>query len=169
MTNKTEFNVGDLVRVKATNEIGEIIRSNPDHTYPHTVETTPEEIEPFKDEELELVTRKEDRKVEETKEYSPPPEQTVAIVSFEGAIKREVKAIRAALACCDSVSDMCLTIKATGRVSGSDGIKLVFSLGEYSDKVEGDTMRETLSEYLRRHGWDQTHKPKSISFQDVPA
>ena len=94
-------------------------------------------------------------------------ENTVAIVSFEGAVKREVRAIREALKICD-VSQFKLRIVAEGRVNDGD-VKISYRIGEYSGECEGNSMRETLAEFMRRHGWDSANAPKAISYESIPA
>lgn len=98
-------------------------------------------------------------------------EQLVAIVSFEGAVKREVKRIReglkpAAEAGIISSNEFTMTVKATGRVLDGE-VKLIYSLSTNyynSEAVEGNSLSEVVAEVLRRKGWQKVNKPLSISF-----
>ncbi len=97
-------------------------------------------------------------------------EHQVAIVSFEGALKREIKRIRQELQKCDDLSSFNLTITASGRLH--DGtVKLKFSLApdDYGyGGVEGDSINPVLEELLRRHGWEKVHSPKALAYEKVP-
>jgi hypothetical protein len=96
-------------------------------------------------------------------------EHMVAIVSFEGAIKREVKNIRQRLADADIGSEFNLTIQASGRVQDGD-VKITYKLAKdtYSTAVEGNSLTPTTDEYMRRMGWNSANAPKEISFQEIP-
>ncbi|KKM27245.1 hypothetical protein LCGC14_1576590 [marine sediment metagenome] len=162
------FQLGNLVRV--ANDVDGPLMTVVDTDY--SLDTTKVEYEDgvtswFDSVELELVT---DSVAELKKEPNPQPmeEQTVAIVSFEGAVKREVAAIREAFEGCDTISDFELTITASGPIS-SGKVKIEYELGrEYGKKVKGYNVKECLAEFLRRHGWDKANKPKAISYDGIP-
>lgn len=117
--------------------------------------------------DYELVT--EDQKVLEP-EANPHPmeEQTVAIVSFEGAVKREVKAIREAIKACETVSEFRLTVTASGPINDGE-VEITYEIAKnsYSGAVKGNNVRECLSEFMRRHGWDSVNKPVAISYNGL--
>lgn len=98
-------------------------------------------------------------------------EHTIAIVSFEGAVKREGKRVREALKSATEAgilnNEFQFTISVSGRILDGE-VKLVYSLArEYGyDKVEGDTTNSVVDEFLRRKGWDKLHKPLAISFNE---
>jgi hypothetical protein len=96
-------------------------------------------------------------------------EQVVAIVSFEGAIKREVKRLRERLKGCPDLREFHLSITASGRLL--DGtVKLQYSLGTTgysSDDVKGDALPVVVDEFLRRMGWTQVHAPKAIAYERI--
>lgn len=96
-------------------------------------------------------------------------EHTVAIVSFEGAVKREVKRVREQLKGCPNLSCFDLIINAEGRVDDGE-VKITFGVGKYSyDRVTGDTLQAVLDEFLRRRGWQQVHAPKALAYEKVPS
>ena len=96
-------------------------------------------------------------------------EHLVAIVSFEGALKREIKRVRRELAKLDSLPYMRLVIQASGRLHDGD-MKLTYSLSdEYSiDTTKGDAIQPVIDEFMRRHGWQAIHAPKAIGYSKVP-
>ena len=117
--------------------------------------------------DYELVT--DNQKILEA-EANPHPmeEQTVAIVSFEGAVKREVKAIREAIKVCETVSELRFTITASGPINDGE-VEITYEIAKnsYSAAVKGNNVRECLAEFLRRHGWDSTNKPVAISYNGL--
>lgn len=98
-------------------------------------------------------------------------EQMVAIVSFEGALKREIKRLRERLANANIGSEFRLDIEVTGRVQEGE-VKVTYKLSQGSygqNATEGNSLAPTLDEFMRRYGWNSVNAPKAISFQDVPA
>lgn len=96
-------------------------------------------------------------------------EHTVAIVSFEGAVKREVKRVRGALQKLEELATFRMEIVARGRVHDGD-VKIEFTVGrEYGGEVTGDNMQAVLEEFMRRHGWKKAHNPVAITFQEAPS
>lgn len=96
-------------------------------------------------------------------------EHVVAIVSFEGAVKREVKRIREALRPAVEaklmINDFGFQIKVSGRVLDGE-VKLSYKIGEYdfmAKEVEGDSPNAVVDEFLRRKGWASIHAPLAIS------
>ncbi len=100
-------------------------------------------------------------------------EHHVAIVSFEGAVKREIKRIREQLRADESLSTFAFRIQVSGRVHDGD-LKLVYSIfdnegGLYSaPTVEGDTVNAVVEEFSRQRGWKQRHAPKLLGYEKVP-
>jgi hypothetical protein len=98
-------------------------------------------------------------------------DHTVAIVSFDGAIKREIKRLRERLRLCEGLSEFSLEIEASGRVLDGD-IDLSYSLSKSSygaGKVSGDKLDAVLDEFLRRNGWEKLHAPKAIGYHKIPS
>jgi len=119
--------------------------------------------------EIELVAESL-KALEKATNPQPMEEQTIAIVSFEGAVKREVKALREAIQLCDSVSYFYLNISASGPVNDGE-VKIEYRISDSSygsGGVEGNNVKECLAEFLRRHGWDRVNKPKAISYDGIP-
>lgn len=96
-------------------------------------------------------------------------EHTVAIVSFEGAIKREIKKVREQLKRVDGLNSFIFTVRSEGRVLDGD-IKLAFKISkEYgSDEVEGARLSPVLDEFMRRQGWKKVNAPLSIGYEKIP-
>ena len=93
-------------------------------------------------------------------------ENLVAIVSTEGAIKRAVRQVRAALRGADQGSEFEFEIHAKGRVQEGE-VKLSFKLadGYYAGvSVTGNSVQGVLDEYLRRQGWTKRNAPLAIAF-----
>lgn len=98
-------------------------------------------------------------------------EHTVAIVSFEGALKREIKRVRNKLKLTEEVSEFNLTIVAKGRVNDGE-VKLSFGLAPSvygGSVVEGRELNAVVEEFLRRHGWHKKNDPVAISYEKVPS
>ena len=97
-------------------------------------------------------------------------EHTVAIVSFQGAIKREVKRIRNKLAMDESLSEFCFEITASGRVHEGT-VKLAFAIGSstYNTSLDGDDADEVIEEFMRRRGWKARHAPKALAYEKIPS
>lgn len=94
-------------------------------------------------------------------------EHVVAIVSFEGALKREIKRVRKEMQKVDSLHEMHLEIEVSGRLHEGE-LKLTFGIGEYSGRVTGDSLQACLDEFLRRHGWEAIHEAKALSYEKIP-
>lgn len=96
-------------------------------------------------------------------------DHTVAIVSFEGAVKREIKRIRKELSKCDSLSAMFMGITVEGPLHSGD-LKLTYKVGssEYT-YVKGDSLQACIDEFLRQHGWKEVHEAKAISYEKIPS
>lgn len=98
-------------------------------------------------------------------------EHTVAIVSFEGALKREIKRLRNKLKNIDEISEFMLEIVASGRVNDGD-VKLSFKLSPNTwggNQVTGRELRAVEEEMLRRHGWQKKNDPLAIAYERVPS
>lgn len=91
-------------------------------------------------------------------------EQLIAIVSFAGAIKREIMKVKRELEKCEGVSAFRLDIEAQGRVSEGD-IEIKFRLGEiYGDsQVIGNDWAAVTEEFIRRHSWKKRHAPLRLT------
>ena len=99
-----------------------------------------------------------------------PQEHLVAIVSFEGAVKREVKRVRERLKSVTDLSAFELKIAAEGRVQDGD-VKLSYIVndGTYSGlSVTADSLEAAITEFMRRKGWIAQHDPKAIGYAKVP-
>ena len=113
-------------------------------------------------------------------------EHLVAIVSFEGAVKRAVARIRAQLAGAANSNilpgnEFHFIVKANGRILDGE-VKLSFSLNPngWDDPrtVTGNSMQGVVDEYLRRAGWNAvnaplqlgapTPKPEQVSDDEIP-
>jgi hypothetical protein len=100
-------------------------------------------------------------------------EHHVAIVSFEGAVKREAKRIREQLQADESLHEFAFRIQVSGRVHDGD-LKLIYSVydnngGQYQEpKVTGDSVHAVMDEFTRRRGWTQRHAPKAIGYEKIP-
>ena len=162
------FNKGNLVRRK--DGIGDIMRvlvSNLECDDVYCAVGNDDDTH-FSQDELELVVES----VNELDSHFPKvnaAEQTVAIVNFEGAIKREVRAIREALKLVDSISSFTVAVRASGRVNENE-VDIEYEVGgnKYNDEVKGSTMKECLAEFLRRNGWDAANAPKAITYGEIP-
>ena len=98
-------------------------------------------------------------------------EHLVAIVSFEGALKREIKRVREMLKECDDIPTFKLSFEAKGRVNDGE-IKLQYTVcpNEYgADTVTGDDLNACIEEMLRRHGWTKRHSPKALAYHKIPS
>ena len=100
-------------------------------------------------------------------EYIPDEqEHVVAIVSFEGALKREIKRVREQLRQCDALSNFSLTIHAEGRLHEGE-VKLTFGLGSWNNEVKGDALNAVIEEFMRRNGWEALHAPKALAYNKI--
>lgn len=101
-------------------------------------------------------------------------EQTIAIVSFSGAIKREIVKVKRKLAQASEkieLNEFSLTIKANGRVNDGD-IKIEFLIADGQDpswapnKVIGNNLDAILEEFLRRKGWNIINQPLMLTVNE---
>jgi hypothetical protein len=97
-------------------------------------------------------------------------EHIVAIVSFEGALKREIKRLREKLkpAADEGVlssNGFQFEITASGRILDGE-VKVEYTLSEmYGDnRVHGRDTAAVTDEFLRRMGWNSVNKPLEIAF-----
>lgn len=97
-------------------------------------------------------------------------EHTVAIVSFEGALKREVKRIRRQLALDETMSSFMIRIDASGRVDSGE-VDISFGVGDssYGATVNGDGLDTVVEELMRRRGWTARHAPKALFYEKIPS
>lgn len=88
-------------------------------------------------------------------------EQTVAIVSFTGALKREVVRIKNKLAKCEKLSTFRIDIEAKGRLDGETLITFKLTESSYGSEgsVEGCNLDDVCEEFLRRKGWVERNSP----------
>ena len=96
-------------------------------------------------------------------------EHSIAIVSFEGAIKREIKRIRQKLKDAADIlpgNEFAITIKASGRIKdGEVEISYKLCTDKYgSNPVNGNSTYAVVEEFLRRNGWQAVNKPLAIAF-----
>lgn len=97
-------------------------------------------------------------------------EQLVAIVSFTGAVKREVAKLRAELATYEGIGTFRLDIECAGRVLDGD-VKISFKLGESYDSsqmVEGNDVSKVAEEFIRRHNWKKRNAPLLLTATKTP-
>lgn len=81
--------------------------------------------------------------------------------SFETALKEAVKDIREDLAKVESISFLDLGVEISGRIHDGD-INIEFKLGSSygtGGQVKGGSIAAVVSEYKRRHGWDERNTP----------
>ncbi len=97
-------------------------------------------------------------------------EHLVAIVSFEGALKREIKRVRRELAKMEALPYMRLQITVEGRLHDGD-MKLSYNISDQYgiNSTTGDELQSVIDEYMRRHGWQATHAPKAIAYHAAPS
>jgi len=97
-------------------------------------------------------------------------EHEVAIVSFMGALKRELKRVRRVLAQDESLSEFKLSITASGRVNDGD-VKLSFGVADstYATPINGSDLDATIEEFMRRRGWTKRWAPKALSYEKIPS
>ncbi len=96
-------------------------------------------------------------------------EHTVAIVSFEGALKREIKRLRKELQKVDSLSSFYVDMEVEGNLHQGD-VRLTYKVGQASyDCVKGDSLQACLDEFLRRKGWKDVHDAKLLSYEKIPS
>ena len=167
------FKKGNLVRLISDDGTKEVMSVQSDTVeaseYTYVFEGKDNTETMYKTNALELVKESQEE-LEKEKNSQPIEEQTVAIVSFEGAVKREVKAVREALKLCDNLSEFQLTITASGPINSGE-VKVSYGLSKNTygtAEVKGNNVKECLSEFLRRHGWDCINKPIAISYDGIP-
>ena len=97
-------------------------------------------------------------------------EHTVAIVNFEGHVKRAARRVREALAKDDRIRQLRIDIEISGPITGELLIVYKLSDGGYNDDstVKGHSLDSCVEEFMRRKGWDSTHAPKSITYEEIP-
>lgn len=89
-------------------------------------------------------------------------EQTVAIVSFTGAIKREVAKVWKKLKRDESVSYISFIIEASGPADGN--IEMKFKLYTNDEEyIIGYDVENLINEMLRRRSWKAVNKPLAIT------
>lgn len=97
-------------------------------------------------------------------------EHMIAIVSFEGAVKREVTRLREKLKPAAekgvlSGNEFSFIVKASGRILDGE-VKLEYKLSKSfyeSDAVVGNSPSAVSDEFLRRAGWEKVNAPLAIS------
>lgn len=97
-------------------------------------------------------------------------ENTVAIVSFTGALKREIKLLRERLKRDESMSSFTLQIEASGRVqSGEVQLKFTLSPNTYisGEAVYGSSLNAVTDELMRRRGWAAVNAPTAIAYEKI--
>ena len=98
-------------------------------------------------------------------------EHSIAIVSFEGAVKRKVRAVRDKLAQLQEIGEdksFDLTIDVSGRTDGDLKIEYRLEGIAYgSTSVKGNSIDEVVEEYLRRKGWNKTHQVLALPKAEV--
>lgn len=95
-------------------------------------------------------------------------ENTVTIMSFAGALKREVKRVRERLQACDEVSEFRLSIEASGRTRDGE-VVLEYSLSKQygGSTVKGNSIDAVVDEFVRRNSWNNNNAPLAISFNEA--
>ena len=89
-------------------------------------------------------------------------EQTIAIVSFQGALKREIVRMINRLKQDETFSYLSFDMKVTGRVDSD--VKIEFNL--YDDDgshVKGNNIDTMVDEALRRRGYAKIHAPLMLT------
>lgn len=91
-------------------------------------------------------------------------EQVVAIVSFTGAIKREIVRAVKLLKRDESISSFNIKVEASGRIDGDAKIKFAVSASDWGgDSVEGNDLSAAIEELLRRRGWKARNEPLMLT------
>ena len=92
-------------------------------------------------------------------------EQTIAIVSFMGALKREITKIQKRVSKVESISFLNLQIEAKGRMDGDIKILFRISDNEYdiSSGPKGNDLDALTEEFMRRHGWEKRNAPLMLT------
>lgn len=89
--------------------------------------------------------------------------EKVAIVSFEGMIKRKAIEIKRRLVALESESGMILTVKAEGPIHNGE-LKFSYKLeGSYDIGVTGNSLDAVIDEWMRQRGWKKANKPLMLS------
>ncbi|KKL77591.1 hypothetical protein LCGC14_2033370 [marine sediment metagenome] len=89
--------------------------------------------------------------------------EQVAIVSFDGMIRRKSIEIKRQLSVLTQLSEFQVEITIKGRVHDGD-LKFKYSVGpEYGPKVTGNNLDTAVEEFMRRQGWEKDHAPLQIS------
>ncbi len=74
------------------------------------------------------------------------------ILSTVAAVKEEISKI-------EDVPEFLLKIVASGRIDGDVKIEFTLSESSYAPDVTGGDLAAVVTEFLRRHGWNQRHAP----------
>lgn len=90
-------------------------------------------------------------------------EHSIAIVSFKGALKREIARVLKKLKQDESCAWFSLALEASGRPDGD--IKIEYRL--YDDQaqtyIKGQDLDAMTDELLRRRGWDKVNQPLMLT------
>lgn len=91
-------------------------------------------------------------------------EQSIAIVSFTGAIKREIVRAKKKLARDESMASFKITIEASGRMDGDTRIEFSVADNDWgSSIVKSHCLNAAIDELLRRRGWEELNQPLMLT------
>jgi hypothetical protein len=92
-------------------------------------------------------------------------EYQVAIVSFEGAISRKVRAVRKKLRTLEAKSEFRIVVFCSGRLHDGD-VKVTYEVAFdtlYGSAVKGNDLDNAIEELMRREGWQERNQPKMLT------
>ena len=167
-----EFKKGDWVQHLGSDtdldQVWIITEYNDDSTYPYTVDDGQGITHVCDGDEIRLVRSFGEQVVEPEPIPETPDHHKVTIVSFQGAIEREVKRIVKRMSIVESISTYDIHIRARGDLH-EDTTEIEFSVGtKYASEVSANTLDAALDEFMRRHGWEADNKVKQIAMRSIP-
>ena len=119
--------------------------------------------------ELTLIRAIEDLHALETEPIPETPDHhKVTIVSFQGAIEREIKRVVERFRLLDSIHSYEIQVEARGNVD-EDNTEISYRVSTgYDSSVKANTMDAAVDEYMRRKGWSTSNEIKQIPMRSIP-
>jgi hypothetical protein len=165
-----EFKKGDWIALPDSDEPNKVwvVDMGPDADGEYRIEDQYGESSYRKPEYLKMVRAFGDQTVEPEAILETPDHHKVTIVSFQGAIEREVKRVVKRMSVVESISTYDIHIRARGDLH-EDTTEIEFSVGtKYASEVSANTLDAALDEFMRRHGWEADNKVKQIAMRSIP-